>query len=279
MEAVECGAASLAMILAYYGRFVPLEELRVECGVSRDGSKASNMLKAARRYGMQAKGYKVEPKGLLKLKFPMIIFWNFNHFLVLEGFKKGLVYLNDPATGPRTVSEEEFNYSFTGVVLTFEPGSEFKKGGERPSVLLALGKRLKGLESGLVFLVLAGLLLVIPGLMIPVFSKIFVDNILLHNMKGWLFPLLIGMGLTAVLRLALTALQNHSLLRMESQLALNTSGKFFWHVLRLPVEFFSQRSTGEVGNRVRLNDHVAQLMTGKLAHAVLDCLVIVFTWC
>lgn len=171
MEAVECGAASLAMILAYFGKYIPLEELRAVCGISRDGSKASNILKAARKYGLEAKGYRKEPESLKQMPMPVIVHWNFNHFLVVEGFCKGKVFLNDPASGHRFVTEEEFNQSFTGVVMAFAPTSEFQKDRKKPSLIAALKKRLRGSETVLIYIILIGLALVIPGLAIPVFAK------------------------------------------------------------------------------------------------------------
>lgn len=276
MEAVECGVASLAMILAYWGRYIPLEELRVDCGVSRDGSKASNVLKAARKYGLEAKGYRQEPDSVKKMEFPLIIHWNFNHFLVLEGFQNGKVFLNDPAMGPRTVSEEEFDQSFTGVVMAFKPGPDFSKGGEKPSMVTALKKRLKGSEVALTYVILVGLALVMPGLLIPVFSKIFVDDILLADRHTWLVPLLLGMGLTALLRGILTWIQKYYLLKLQTKIALTTSGQFLWHVLRLPVEFFSQRYAGDISSRMQSNDKVAMLLSGQLATNALNLIMIVF---
>lgn len=277
MEAIECGAASLSMILAYYGRFVSLEKLRVECGVSRDGSKASNMLRAARKYGLTAQGYKKEdPEEVRQFSLPQIVFWNFNHFVVLNGIKGNNVYLNDPAVGPRKISLEEFDQSFTGVILTFEPGPEFKRGGEKFKILPALVKRLKGLKMALLYVVLAGLFLVIPGLVIPTFSKIFVDNILVGQMYGWAKPLLVGMVVTAVLRGALTYAQQHYLLRLETRLALSWSARFFRHVFYLPVQFFFQRYAGDVSSRVTLNDTVARLLSGDLAANMVNGVMIVF---
>lgn len=276
MEAIECGAAALAMVLAYYGRYVPLEKLRVECGVSRDGSKANNMLKAARKYGLEAKGYRKEPGDLKEFRLPMIIFWNFNHFVVLTGMKGKNVYINDPGIGPRTISDEEFDQSFTGVVLTFEPTSAFEKGGEKPNVLKALSKRLQGVRLALTYALLAGLFLVIPGLVIPTFQKVFIDNILVAQMHGWLRPLLVAMGLTAIVQGILAWLQQHYLLRSETKLALTWSAKFFRHVFRLPVTFFFQRQPGDVANRVQLNDQIAALLSGELAANMLNIIMVVF---
>jgi NHLM bacteriocin system ABC transporter peptidase/ATP-binding protein len=276
MEAVECGAAALAIVLAHFGRWVPLEELRIACGVSRDGSKASNVVKAARRYGLVAKGLKKEPAGLRTTKLPAILHWNFNHFLVLEGFRKGKVFLNDPGSGPRTVTEEELDQAFTGVVLTFEPGPEFQKGGDPPQLVRALKKRVAGATAALAFVILAGLALVIPGLVVPVFSKVFIDTVLLENRLDWLRPLLLAMAIAALLTGVLTWLQQSYLLRLESKMAVSGSSRFFWHVLRLPIEFFSQRFTGDISSRVAINDRVAQLLSRDLATSFLGAVMIVF---
>jgi NHLM bacteriocin system ABC transporter peptidase/ATP-binding protein len=276
MEAVECGAASLAMILAYHGRRVPLERLRVDCGVSRDGSKASNVLKAARRYGVNCKGYKKEPADLRSMRPPYIVFWNFNHFVVVEGFGKGKVYLNDPGPGRRTVTDEEFDQSFTGVVMTFEPTPEFEKGGETRSFLGLLSRRLPGSRLALSYVVLATLALVIPGLAIPVFSRIYVDSFLIGGMESWLRPLLLAMALTAIIEAILVSLQTNGLQRMETRLSVSSSSGFLWHVLRLPMEFFGQRYAGEIGSRVEANNTVASLLSGELARNLVNILLIGF---
>lgn len=276
MEAVECGAAALGSILGYHGRFVPLEELRVACGVSRDGSKALNMLIAARRFGLKADGWKKELDELKAMPLPNIVFWRFNHFVVLEGFGSRRVYINDPASGPTSVPIDEFDDAYTGVVLTFEPSAEFKRAGRPPSLLRALRARLAGSAVALAYVVLAGLALVVPGLLVPVFSQVFVDEYLVKGLKDWIIPLLWIMGLTALARAFVTWLQQTYLLRMQVKLAVSTSSRFFWHVLRLPIEFFCQRFGGEIGSRVALNDSVAQILSGRLASTIVSLAMIVF---
>jgi len=276
MEAVECGAAALSIILAYHGRIVPLEELRTECGVSRDGSKASNVVKAARKYGLDARGYKKEVSVLGDVALPFIVFWNFNHFVVIEGFKRGKVYLNDPAAGPRQVSWEEFDAAFTGVVLTFAETPAFQKGGQRPSLTKAIVNRLSGSRKALTFVALVSLCLIVPGVVVPTFTRVFVDDILIGGRDTWFVPLLVGMGLALVLRCMLTWLREHYLLRLENKMALTTSSGFFWHILRLPMQFFTQRYGGEIGQRVELNDQVALMLSGQFARAFLNLMTLVF---
>ena len=276
MEAVECGAAALGIILGYYGRIVPLAELRQDCGVSRDGSKASNMLKAARSYGMQAKGFKKQLAQLQELRPPYIVFWNFNHFLVVEGFSQERVYLNDPAVGPRSVSLQEFDEAYTGVSLVMEPGADFKKGGRKPSIILALLDRLRGAAGAILYCVLAGFLLVIPGLAIPIFSQVFVDNILVEGRSDWLRPLILGMSLTLVLRGLLTWLQLQYLRQVKIKLSVAMSSRFLWHILRLPVGFYAQRFAGEISNRVSINNKVASVLSGQLATTVIDTVMVIF---
>lgn len=276
MEAVECGAASLGMILAYFGKYVPLEELRVECGVSRDGSKASSLLAAGKRYGLESKGARLDIDDLHRKPLPMILFWNMYHFVVFEGYRKGIYYINDPASGQRKVSAQEFSESYSGVALTFEKTDAFQPGGRPFSLAGALKKRMPGLERALTYIVLASLLLVIPGLVVPSFLRIFIDYVLVQGATDWLRPLLIGMLLTALLQGVLTWLKQYYLLRAETKLALTSSAKFFNHVFAMPMRFFTMRQAGEISNRVQLNDQVATLVAGDLTANALNFLLIAF---
>ena len=276
MEAVECGAAALGSILGYHGKYVSLEALRTACGVSRDGVTAKNIVRAARHFGLVATGFKRELDELPETEMPCIIFWDFNHFLVLEGFAGDVAYLNDPAVGPRTVTAKELDEAYTGVVLTFSPGPDFVREGSEPSLMGALRSRMKGSNSALLYAIIAGLGLVIPGLVLPAFSRIFVDQVLIQGLRNWVGPLLIGLACTALLRSALTWLRSYALLRLSTRLSVVQSGRFFWHVLRLPVEFYGQRYAGDISSRVALNERIAGLLSGRLATTAIDVLLVVF---
>ncbi len=274
MENVECGAAALGIILAYYGRIVPLPELRRECGVSRDGSKASNMMKAARFYGMEAKGFKMSLERLQEAQLPCIIFWGFNHFLVVEQFGQDKVFLNDPASGRRKVTHEEFSANYTGVVLIMQPGAHFERGGKKQGMLPALVARLNYSRRAIVYCLLAGLLLTLPRLAIPAFTQVFVDEVLVQNREEWLRPLLLGMIVTALLQGLLARLRLTYLRRLLVKLSVTLSGQFLWYTLRLPVGFYAQRYAGEISSRTSLNDKVAQVITSQLATTVIDTVMI-----
>ncbi|NTW52733.1 MAG: NHLP family bacteriocin export ABC transporter peptidase/permease/ATPase subunit [Chlorobiaceae bacterium] len=276
MEAVECGAASLAMILAHFGRHVPLDQLRVACGVSRDGSKASNLITAGRKYGLDARGARLDLDDLHRKKLPMILFWNMYHFVVLEGFRKGHYHINDPASGQRKLTPQEFAESYSGIAITFEPTPEFMPGGMPFSFTRAISKRLPGLEKALTFIVLTSLLLVVPGLIVPSFLRIFIDYVLVQGATDWLMPLLVGMLLTALLQGVLTWIQQHYLLRAETKLALTSSARFFNHLFAMPMRFFTMRQAGEISNRVQLNEQVATLVAGDLTPNALNLLLIAF---
>lgn len=280
MEAVECGAASLGIILGYFGAYIPLEMLRYDCGVSRDGSKALNIVKAARKYGLECKGYMYPTPDdldrLFKKKFPIIVFWKMNHFLVVEGRKKDKVYLNDPAFGPKTVSLEEFMQSFSKVYLTFEATENFSKTKKPPNILKGLLSRLSGSEKNVLFAFLISLSLIIPGLVIPGMSKIFIDDYLLKDDKHFLHPILAVLALFFITSFILRWMQKTILIKLETKLLLNSSYNFMWHVLKLPMAFFSQRSIGDIISRLQANSTIANLLSGGLATTLFDLTQVIF---
>lgn len=276
MEAAECGAASLGIILAYFYRFVPLEELRIACGVSRDGSNASNLLLAAQRYGLVPEAFSADIEALKTFPLPAILFWEFNHFVVIERFGRNKIYINDPASGRRAVSFEEFNRAYTGVVFTFKPGKDFKPGGRRSNLLQSLSQRFLSSGSVLFYVFLASFALVIPGLIIPAFSQIFIDEILVNHFHNWLPPLLIGLAMATFLRAAFSWLQQKYLLRLEIKLFFISSAKFVWHVLRLPMTFFTQRFTGDIISRISANDRLVELVAGEFSRSLADSVFLIF---
>src|SRR6266436_911537 len=226
MEAVECGAAALAMVLAYHGAWIPLEQLRVACGVSRDGSKASNIVRAARRFGLAAKGFRKEPSTLHELPMPCIIHWNFNHFVVLEGIDGGDVYINDPAVGRRRTDMVELDLAFTGVALAMEPTAAFQKSGSKPQGLRLLLRELRSSKTAVALLVVVSLALVVPAIVAAGFSKIFIDHILIQHTNSWFIPLLIGMASTALVRAVLTFVRQSLLLRLQTKLSVVMVSRF-----------------------------------------------------
>lgn len=276
MESAECGAAALAMVLAHHGRWVPLEELRVACGVSRDGVNAENIINAAHAYGLEGREFSRELDELNESRLPAIIFWNFNHFVVLDGIEADGYHLNDPAVGPRRVTNAEMDVSFTGLVLEFTRTAAFVKQGTPESLLAKLRQRVVGSEGTLLFALLAGVALAVTGLVIPMFAKIFIDDVVVHRRADWVRPLLFAMLVTAGIRTGLVWLQQYYLLRFETKLSVISSSKFLWHLLHLPVEFYAQRYTGEISWRTGLNDKIANFLSRRLASAVIDALMIVF---
>ncbi len=276
MECVECGAASLAMVLAYHGLWIPLEQIRVACGVSRDGTKASNMLMAARRFGLAAKGFRKELETLEDLPMPCVIHWNFNHFVVLEGLNDKRAYINDPAVGRRAVDLAEFNLSFTGVVLAMQPGPDFRRAGRKPAVFLILARELAHSKPAVMLLLAVSMALVVPGIVIPAFSKVFVDDILVRNLRDWFAPLLIGMAVTAAGRALVTALQQSLLLRLQVKLSVSMVSRFLWRLMSLPTEFFTQRHAGDLVSRIAANEQVARLLSGGLATNALNLVSLLF---
>ena len=274
MEMLECGAASLGIILSHYGCHVSLEKLRVDCGVSRNGSTASNISKAAKMYGLEAKAFKMEPARLRNIAYPAILFWKFGHFLVLEGFGKNKVFLNDPACGPRVIDDKTFDENFTGIVLTLKPGPEFRKSGEKARFTPLLKTWFSGHSHDLLFLFLTGIGLMVPGLLIPVFLKIFVDQVFMNDASSWFIPLILGLIFSALLRFFFIWLQQSSLVRFEAALSISFSSKFFWRLLFLPVNFHIQRPPGDLAMRLISNNDVAQQLTGQLGNTLLNLFTI-----
>ena len=276
MEATECGAASLAMVLAHYGLWLPLEQLRKECGVNRDGSKASNVLRAARKLGCEAAGYRVMADDLRGEEFPLIIHWEFNHFVVLEGIRGETVYLNDPAVGRRTVTWKDFKGSYTGIALEVRPGPEFHKLGHRYSVVKDIKAKLWKDKWAALFVILIGVCMLVCQLASPVMSQIFLDDILTGKHKDWMPTLMIAMTLCFILSGILSFLRSWCLTRWQEKITLADSGSFFWHLLRLPMEFFQQRFSGEIASRAAFTESIAAVLSNQAATCLLDFLTAIF---
>lgn len=284
MEATECGAASLSMIFAYFGKFLPLEQMRIETGVSRDGCNAGNMMRAAKRFGLDCKGYRKEPEAIRELEMPCIIHWNFCHFVVLEGFKstgigsarKEYVYINDPAVGRRKLTLEEFDEGFTGVVLTFKLTDAFQKEKKKSTTGKMLRQRLAG-QYGILFkLFYVGLLLVFPGLILPVLSQMFIDDILTAGYTDWLTKILVFMAALVILKFGLHYYRDLVLQKLKSKLTLTSGVRFLTHMLHLPMNFFDQRFAGDLVSRMNNNTEVSAFLAGDLAETVLNILVAAF---
>ena len=269
-EASECGAACLGAVLAHFGRWEPLEQLREDCGVGRDGSSAADIAAAGRRYGLRISGWRKQIDELRSLPLPVILFWEFNHFLVLEGFGRGCYYLNDPANGRRTVSEETFDRGFTGVVLVAEPTAEFRRGGAPPGVLRKLWPWLREVRGALAFAALCGLLAALPGLALPILLSLFVDHVLSGAETAWGAPLVGAAAAAGAAVYLLIWFQQHSLSNLAVRLAVVHSERFLSRLLRLPSQYFAHRFAGDLTSRVQLNDAVALGASRQFAGVMIE---------
>ncbi len=277
MEALECGAASLAMILAYYGKWIPLTQVRQDCGVSRDGSSLKKMYLAAKNYGMEAKGFRMEPEALKKeATFPCIIHWDFKHFVVLNGFKNNKAVINDPARGTVQVPMEEFDRSFTGPCLIMEPGEQFQPSGKRRSVADYAKKSLQGASAAIVFVVLTTIISYLFGAINPVMSRIFFDRLLNGEAPSWIQPFLLVMAILCVLQITVEWIRTIYSIKINGKLEIEGNTSYIWKVLHLPMDFFSQRMAGDLLNRQTANATIANTQVNTVGPQVLDTIMMVF---
>lgn len=276
MEATECGAASLSMIFAYFGKHLPLEQMRIETGVSRDGCNAGNMMRAAKKFGLECHGYRKELNSLLEVETPCIIHWNFNHFVVFEGIKNGHAYLNDPAVGRRKLTIEELDDGFTGIVLTFALTDKFEKQKKQSNIFSFVNERLQGQYNVLAKLLFIGVLLVFPGLILPVTSQVLLDDVIVGGNTDWFSAVIWCVIFLVVLQAGLQYYRGLILQKLQNKMTLLSLHKFVSHLFRLPIGFFDQRYTGDLAGRVDNNNNVNVFLAGELAETVLNIFVAIF---
>jgi len=277
MEALECGAASLAMVMAYYGKWVPLEQVRLDCGVSRDGSNAKNVLVAARSYGFEAQGFRCEVDALRdSIALPCIIHWNFNHFVVLDGFSGNYAWINDPARGEVKVPLEEFDRAFTGVCLQITPGPDFQPSGKKKSTLAFARKRLKGAGAAVAFVLLSTVIGYLFGMINPGFSRFFMDRLLTGENRELLMPFMLLMTVMGLAQVVTAWIQAVYALKINGKMAVVGSSEFMWKILRMPMEFFSQRMAGDILQRQGTNASIAATMVNTLTPLLLNTIMMIF---
>ncbi|MBR2259380.1 MAG: NHLP family bacteriocin export ABC transporter peptidase/permease/ATPase subunit [Blautia sp.] len=277
LEMLECGAASLTMVMNYYQMWIPLEQARVDCGVSRDGASAKNIMLAARSYGMEAKAWRVEPEDLMEEgPFPCIIHWGFNHFVVLCGFRRGKAVLNDPARGRVEVSLKEFDEQFTGVVITIEPGEKFKPSGKKRSVFSYAKDRLAGSSTAVIFVVLTTTISSLLGVISPIFGRVFLDRLLTGKNPNWLLPFIIAMSFFAVINIVVLWIAAVYSLRIQGKMESVGSATYLWKVLHLPMPFFSQRLSADIADRQSTNAEIAGTLVNTFAPLALNAVMMIF---
>ena len=276
METVECGAAALSMLLAYHGKWLSIEQLRTDCGVSRDGSNARNIVLAARHHGMDAHGWQADIDHLPSLA-PAIIHWNHNHFVVFKGFHRGMAFINDPAMGSMAVSMKDFQRSYTGVAITSVPGDDFKPQGHQTSILHYVRENIRGAKDAFIFTLLMGILMSFAGMVYPLFSQVFLDSIITGKNDEWTVPFFVGIACLVVFNFLLALLDNVYGRRFAGSMSLKGNTRFLWHALNLPIEFFTQRYVGDIVQRQSLNEHITTTLIRILApYAVNVALLVVY---
>ncbi len=277
LEALECGAASLAMVMAYYGKWIPLEQVRSDCGVSRDGSNAKNISKAAKSYGFKVQAFSRTPEIIRKNgKFPCIIHWNFRHFVVLNGFRGKYAIINDPAKGLIKVGPEEFSKSFTGVTLNITPGEDFVPSGKRKSTIAFARKRLIGAGAAVAFVMLTTVISSLFGIINPIMSKIFMDRLLTGINRDWLYGFIGVMTGLALLQIIVEWAQTIYSLKINGKMAVIGSTSYMWKVLHLPMNFFGQRMAGDIQSRQSTNASIANSLVNTFAPLLLNTIMMIF---
>ncbi len=283
LEALECGAVCLAMILAYYGKWLPPELVRADCGVSRDGSNAKNIAKAAQSYGFKVQAFKRTPKIIRENgKFPCIIHWNFDHFVVLCGFKGKYAYINDPAKGAVKISEEEFDKAFTGITLEITPGEDFQPYGKRQSLPDAFRKEFIKSKAPAAVISFVSCILALFAVIYPFMSGLFIDELSGGHNGGLLRGFTAVMLILAVLQLTAAWIQTACSLRIKGNLSVISCSTYIWKMIRLPMEFFSQRTASDLFIRMdmledlisSLSNIIIPLVTNTIATAF--CLIFMF---
>ena len=277
LEALECGAAALDMVLAYFGLWIPLEQIRKDCGVSRDGSNLKSIYRAAKKYGLSPRAFKCDAETLkTEAAYPCIVFWEFNHFVVLDGFKKDRVYLNDPARGKITIPFEEFSKSYSGVCMMFEPSEDFQSGGRPASILKFAVQRLTGTLPVFMMVIMTTLIASLSGILMPAFSRFFVDHLLTRADTQWAGGFFVLLGLVILSQVLSLVIKAVYMLRLQGKMAAIANASFLWHILRLPVEFFEQRMAGDIVNRQQSNQQITNILINTFTPLLLDSLAMAF---